>query len=168
MRSIFSFILAFLIGLLACEHFIQKEAKQFSLRMSRMDCLGPCPVYTLIIDSGGRLEFEGIEFTEIKGKTESRLTTEQIKSLSYEIQKSNFFSLENDYSYDSKNCQWIETDHSSAILTIQFNGNKKTINHYQGCIIENRFWETSPLERLAEFEDKIDEIVETKRWIGEV
>ncbi len=67
------------------------------------------------------------------------------------------------------------------MLSIKLNGKEKTINHDWGC------WEDSPTEndstgdikivkdwspkvfpqQLYNLENRIDEIVETKRWVGE-
>lgn len=167
MRRMLSFISALLIGLSSGGKSVETNPKQFSLEMSRTACYGSCPIYILKVDSGGKVEFKGIEFTETIGKVESLLTEEKIKQFSNEIQKSNFFSLEDNFGYESKNCFLTQTDSSGVLLTIEFDGKRKTIDHYQGCLMESRFWQENPLGRLSKFENKIDEIVETKRWVGE-
>lgn len=166
MRRLISFILTLLIGLSFGGNSAENSSKQFSLELSRTSCYGSCPIYPLRADSSGIVEFEGVDFTEVKGKVETRLSDEEIKKISDEIQKSKFFTLDNDYGYESKNCQWILTDQSGVFLTIEIDGRKKTIDHYQGCQLETGFWQKSPLEELSKLENKIDEIVGTKQWIG--
>jgi Domain of unknown function (DUF6438) len=165
MRRLLSFILALLIGLSIVGKSVENMPKHFSLEINRVGCPWSCPVYTLKVDSSGKVQFEGIDYTEVTGSVESRLSDEQIKLLFAEIQKSNVFSLESDYGYESKNCNGIFTDQSGVLLTIEIDGKRKTIDHYQGCLIETRFWQKNHLEELSKFEDKIDEIVDTKQWI---
>jgi hypothetical protein len=167
MRRLLSFILALLIGLSIVGKSVENMPKHFSLEINQVGCPWSCPVYTLKVDSSGKMQFEGVEYTEVIGNIESRLSDEQINLLFAEIQKSNFFSLENDYGYESKNCNGIFTDQSNVLLTIEIDGKRKTIDHYKGCLIETRFWQKNTLEELSKFENKIDKIVGTKRWIGE-
>ncbi|MDQ3322404.1 MAG: DUF6438 domain-containing protein, partial [Acidobacteriota bacterium] len=149
-------------------------------------CFGECPIYDLTIQSNGKVIFEGKKYTKTIGKTESKLEKEKIKQLISEIEKANFFSLDNAYNYDSGNCPVLVSDSSSITLYIKLNGKEKTINHDWGC------WVDSPIEndsddinnsanrkvkknwspkifpqQLYNLENKIDEIVETKRWVGE-
>ncbi len=150
-----------------------KEKNELSLKMERSGCYGPCPIYDLIIQPDGKVTFDGKFYTEVKGKTEGKITQEQLKQLIDEIEKANFFSLDNAYNYKSKNCPELATDLPSVNLEIKLNGKEKTINHYYGCFEketsnQNKDWAEKVFpQQLFKLENKIDEIVETKRWIGE-
>lgn len=135
--------------------------------MNRTNCYGSCPVYTLKISLDGKVEFEGVNCTATKGKAENRITDEKVKELISEINKSNFFSFENDYSQDAKTCSSSSTDCPSVTLTIKYDENEKTIKHYNCCFVNLPFSKEDALQPLTDLENKIDEIVETKRWIGE-
>lgn len=95
--------------------------------------------------------------TKSNGKIKDTLSVGKVNQLISEIDNANFFSLSSDVGA-SGNCA---TDHSKVTLSIKLRGNEKTINHDLGCA------GTADLKKLENLEIKIDEIVETKRWIGE-
>jgi hypothetical protein len=161
----------------------QKEKTELSLKMERSGCYGRCPIYDLTIESDGKVTFEGKSWTKIIGKAEDRLSEEKFKKLTDEIEKANFFSFDNAYNSESQNCPNTVTDHPSVKLYVKLNGKEKNINHYLGClendgqkssentsenIREEKIWSPNVFPvQLYNLENKIDEIVETKRWIGE-
>jgi Domain of unknown function (DUF6438) len=150
-----------------------KETPKLSLKMERFGCYGRCPIYDLTIQPDGNVIFEGKFWTKVKGTAEGKITQEQLKQLIDEIEKAKFFSLDNNYNWDSKNCPELATDSPGINLTIKLNGKEKTIDHYHGCnekdsANQNKDWTEKIFpQQLYKLENKIDEIVETKRWIGE-
>ena len=90
----------------------------------------------------------------------------QIKEIIREVGNSDFFSFENDYGFESKNCSSISTDSPTVTLTINLDGKEKTIKHYYGCEVNKWFSRENALQPLFDLENKIDEIVGTKQWIG--
>jgi hypothetical protein len=166
MKSATKFILLLLICCVGCEKSAQTKPKLFTLTMKRDKFLYPCRYDTLKIESDGKVTFEKECLNEDAVETEGRLSEEKVQELIAEIQKSNFFSFDEDYSFNSKNCQ-STTDQPSVHLSIKIDEKEKTINHYQGCFVKGWFSEKNELQPLTELENKIDKIVETKRWIGE-
>ncbi len=150
-----------------------KEKAELCLKMERSGCNGQCPIYDLTIQPNGKIIFEGKSWTKVTGKAEDQLTEEKYNRLIAEIEKANFFSLDDNYNWDSKNCPEIFTDSPVVNLTISLKGIEKRINHYHGCnekdsINQNKNWTEKIFpQQLYKLENKIDEIVETKRWIGE-
>lgn len=152
---------------------VPKEKAQLSLKMEKSGCYGRCAVYDLTVEPDGKVIFEGKTYTETIGKAEDRLNEAQLKNLTLEIEKADFFSLENAYNWDSGNCPELATDMPSVNLTIRLNGKEKTINHYHGCFEKDE----SPTlksknvadkifpQQLYNLENRINVIVETKRWI---
>jgi hypothetical protein len=120
-----------------------------------------CPTYELTVKSDGAVVFEGTDVTEVTGKVEDKISVEKVKQLVAEFQKADYFNLEN--SYDYQNCPSTHTDRPDAYTSIQINGKQKNIYHYLGC--KGKDSEIYPA-RLTELENKIDEIVETRRWVG--
>lgn len=156
-----------------------KEKMELSLKMERSHCYGTCPVYELTLQPDGKVLFNGIDFTEIKGKVKGNLSEEKMSLLVDEIKKADFFSLDNAYNSDSSNCPNFATDSPDVTLYIKLNEKEKTVNHYLGCFEDDKPNEASSVNKpqdlskiiypqdLYNLENKIDEIVETKRWIGE-
>jgi len=141
-----------------------REKPDLSLKMERTQCLGNCPVYKLEVLQSGQVSFESFSFSEkdfsmtkSNGKIKDTLSAEKINQLISEIENANFFSLSADVG-ESGNCA---TDHSTVILSIKLRNKEKKINHNLGC------GGTADLKKLEDLENKIDVIVETKRWIGE-
>ena len=167
MRAFTLIILILLTFCFSCQKSVKTKPKQFSLEMNRTNCYGTCPVYSLKIGLDGKVEFEGVNYTATKGKAESQIADEKVKELISEVTKSNFFSFEDDYSQGSKTCSSSSTDCPSVILTIKYDENEKTIKHYNCCFVKSWLSKEDALQPLTDLENKIDEIVETKRWIGE-
>ena len=146
-----------------------KEKAEFSLRMERSGCWKFCPIYKLIIQPDGKVLFEGIQDTEVKGKVESVLDKDKIIELIAEVEKADFFLNKDSYTSASDNCPSWAYDAPTVILHINLNGKEKTITHSLGCKETYKIDELQKIfpQQLFNLENKIDEIVETKRWIGE-
>ena len=74
-----------------------------------------------------------------------------------EFEKANFFSLQNSYVTEKDGCQKYPPDLPAEKISIKINGKRKTVFHYLGC-------GKTILRNLGE---KIDEVTNSKRWIGE-
>lgn len=155
-----------------------KAEPQLTLRMERF-------TWTHTLDYKVEIQPDGkVNFTKTNGKfvnskvtrkAESKLEKEKMKQLLTEIETSDFFCLDSAYSYRFKNCASALTDQDSVKIHIILNGKEHTINHDLGCFDIsfaelkeeiNRKDRIFP-QKLYKLENKIDEIVETKRWIGE-
>lgn len=131
--------------------------------------------YRLEIQSDGKVIFEGTKSTKTKDKAESKLEKEKMEQLLTEIETSDFFSLDSAYGYRFKNCPLAMSDNDSVKIYIKLNEKEKTIDHDLGCLDMSPTERTTDInqkdrifpQKLYKLENKIDEIVETKRWIGE-
>jgi hypothetical protein len=121
-----------------------------------------CPTYTVTVKADGTVVFEGKEVTATKGRVEGKLEAEKIRQLIGEFEKADYFNLED--SYDHENCPVTATDQPDANTSLQMNGRKKSVRHNLGCYTKDR--DVFPPELFA-LENRIDEIVGTKKWIGE-
>ena len=133
------------------------------ITLERTICYGTCPAYKLTVKSDGTVLFEGLNYTNVKGKIEDKISAEKVKQLIKEFQTVDYFNLNG--KYDTQSCFQV-TDNPSASTSIRINGKTKSISHYRGCV-EGTDDFKKELSNLTELEKKIDEIVETKRWIGE-
>ncbi len=164
MPKVFLFLVVCLLA--SCGNVVLQNKPDLSLTMERSQCLGNCPVYRLKVLQSGQVTFEkfGIaedfSTTRSKGKIESNLSKEKINQLIAEIDKTDYFSMKDDYTDlgEAGNCA---TDNPTVTLSIKLRGQAKKTIHDLGCM------ETTDVEKLKSLEDKIDEIVGTKKWIGE-
>jgi hypothetical protein len=137
------------------------------ISFERTACLGSCPNYKLTINAKGIVKFLGRQYTDTKGLARGKIEKKQLEELLKEFEKANFFSFANHFRYGKGSCETVVTDMPSAIISIRVNKKRKRVFHYLGC-----FQNTKPPfkifpEELLLLEYKIDEIVGTKRWIGE-
>ena len=156
----------------------QKAEPQLTLRMERFSWTHTL-IYKVEIQPDGKFIFTKTngKFVDTKttGKAESKLEKEKMEQLLTEIETSDFFSLDSAYGYKFKNCQSALTDNDSVKIYIKLNGQEKTIDHDLGCFdisFAELKEETNRKDRifpqqLYKLENKIDGIVETKRWMGE-
>jgi len=185
------FSLFFVCLLVACGNNISKientnqnqptTVSKLSLRMERTMCYGTCPAYVLTVEPDGIILFEGKNYTKTIGKAESLLSKEKLSQLVVEIEKVNFFSFKDSYTEDSGNCPTTATDNPSVTISVKLNDKEKTIKHYLGCSelyepakhnssnmrVQKSWSEHIFPQELYLLENKIDEIVGTKQWIGE-
>ncbi|MGI9035606.1 MAG: DUF6438 domain-containing protein [Pyrinomonadaceae bacterium] len=144
-----------------------KIPKDLSITLERTVCYGTCPDYKLNIQSDGTVNFEGRQYTKTQGKAAGKITSAQLKQIISEFEKAKFFSLKEKYPDGKNSCPIVATDMPSVVLSIKIDGKEKMIKHYLGCFKNSEPpFEIFPSE-LFDLENKIDEIVETKRWIGE-
>lgn len=142
----------FLIIILLTGAFYFLLKRKIVITLRRLQCYGHCPVYDLTILGSGKVVFKGEKFVDAVGTKIKTIDKEKIRELVSEFEKANFFSLKD--SYDER----MATDLSGAIVSIKVKGKTKTVHHYHG--------DTNAPKELSVLEDKIDEIVGTKEWIG--
>lgn len=129
------------------------------ITLERTPCFGTCPSYKLTIYDDGKVEYEGREFVKRKGKAEGSITKAELEELIREFERIDYQNLADDYTLSSKNCPQGWTDSSTAVTSLNWEDKKKTIKHYHGCRGSN------VLDQLTALENKIDQVVNTKRWI---
>jgi hypothetical protein len=147
-----------------------EKPAEFSLKMERTKGGGWGASYILTVQPGGKLLFEKINYIGYRGNGTARgqMRKEKIAELMAEVEKTKLFSLKDSYTRESGNCPIASTDAATIILSVKMNGREKTVTHYLGCqvMVIDPPPSNFPQE-LYRLENKIDEIVETKRWIGE-
>jgi Domain of unknown function (DUF6438) len=133
------------------------------LTLERTACYGICPVYTVKVLSDGKIVFDGEKNTGVKGEATDTLSKEKKAQLIEAIDAADVFSLNNSYMGSEDDCPARATDAPSVNLTVKLNGKEKSIKHYWGCV-EEKDYKVHPAS-LYTLENKIDEILDTKRWI---
>ncbi|MGI8469825.1 MAG: DUF6438 domain-containing protein [Pyrinomonadaceae bacterium] len=165
----FVILFLYLILICSCKNADNTKPKSLTLTMKMHTMIArPCINYTLDIEPNGKIVFvKDCYYLEGNRKYESQLSDLQLKEITEEIEKTDFFSFANTYNSESRNCSQYSTDSPIVTLTVNFNGKQKTVEHNWGCWVNNWFGKENALQPLTDLENKIDEIVETKRWIGE-
>ncbi|MFC2032125.1 DUF6438 domain-containing protein [Chloroflexota bacterium] len=125
--------------------------KDMVITLERTPCYGFCPVYKLTIGGDGTVVYEGKDFVSIRNREETTISQGEIDQLVKEFKRIDYFSLNDEYT------ERTITDAPSVITSITLDGKTKTIEHYHG--------DFSAPEELTELEDKIDEIVNSEKWI---
>lgn len=167
----------FLIGLTlvsVSNIYCQKEIhKDLAITLERSQCYGWCPHYSITISFDGIVKFTPLGKPVYRGKgdvpkppLEGSITPNQLRTLLTEFQKIKFHSLRKRYGLEGKShtgptCPNYGTDSPWATVSIRINGKHKTIEHYLGCS------GLQILDDLEALENKIDEIVDVKKWTSQ-
>ena len=118
------------------------------ITMERTACFGSCPVYSLTVHGNGTITYEGGDYVDVEGKQFSQISDDEVKELLDFFFKIDYFSLRSHY--------WQPiSDQPSTITSITLDGVTTSVYNYFG----------GPKE-LFELQDKIDEITNSKQWVG--
>ncbi len=132
-------------------------APAFSVSLQRGPCVGRCPVYELYIDGSGVVTYEGRSDVAVVGPQTEQLSPAQVEELMAAVRQAGFFSGQ---------VQSVapNTDLPATRLAIMLDWGNKRIEHPSSvhCLGDA---EIVP-PPVCELENKIDEIVNSKQWVG--
>jgi hypothetical protein len=156
-KIIYIVLAAFLPILVGSRTSLAAQPTETVITLERTTCLGTCPSYKLTILGDGTINFEGRQFVRIKGKAQSKIDSASMESLVKEFIDINYFDLRDDYTTirNPDGTETFVTDLPTTITSLTFAGKSKKIVDYVGAP-----------ERLMELEDKIDRVVNSKRWVN--
>ena len=136
------------------------------IRLKRGMCFGPCPVYELIIYGSGEIIYNGEYFVKEIGIRKDKIPQIQILRLFKYAMEIDFFEMKSKYIFENyyeldKNgmvqySNGTMTDLPEYEVEIKIGNKKKKIVDYLGAP-----------KRLRQFENMIDSICRSKRWIGQ-
>lgn len=128
------------------------------ITLQRGNCEGGCPVYRVIIFSDGDVIWNGQEHVAKTGVILSHIEPNQIRALLASFEAADYFHLENIYGYRGKACPQADIGKVMTRTTLVTGGRSQTMSHYAGCV--------GPVpDQLSAIEKKIDQTVNTSRWI---
>lgn len=122
------------------------------ITLERTPCYGTCPSYRITLYGNGSYVFNGTRCVVVKGQKKGAITRVAVKGLVKDFGAANFSSFRD--SYEDMGI----TDMPSAILSFTANGTTKQVFHYQG--------DPNAPKDLRALEDRVDSVVNTKRFIG--
>ncbi len=153
-------VLALVIGAIGCEGGngggtatptpTTDDLSSLVITLERTVCFGACPVYELTIYGNGTVVYEGRQFVRVVGTRTTIISEEKVRQLVSEFDRIDYFALSDSYE------DYMVTDLPFAITSITIDERTKTVRHYHGDL--------SAPEELTELENRIDEIVDSKRW----
>ena len=126
-----------------------EEIDSLFVTLKRTPCFGKCPVYTVSIYNKGFVRFISKKDVEPLGSNTTVLRKEQIDFLKQQIEEIKYFSFQDEYDKQI-------TDIPSAITSVNYKGQKKTILNRAGA----------PLE-LTKFQNNIDKLFTNVKWVRE-
>ncbi len=171
---LYFFAVWLLVGLLEAGCTTSKNSKTTSasfdqITLARTECYGRCPVYNVTIYADGRVHYKGEKYVEVLGKDSTKLSSQQMRQLVAAIDSVGYFTLRDSYNSHEDGCAHVATDNPSVQTSITAKGRTKSVDHYYGCRGERSAPRTRfPIypPNLTRFEERIDEIIGTERWVG--
>ena len=134
---------------------VRAEPPITKIVLERTTCFGVCPVYTLTVQSSGRVEFVGTKHVWETGPHRGKISRADFARLVKKIEEINFFALNN--RYDGK-----KPNGSGATVTDLPTRKTSVTRGDQTKTVENYF--RGP-PGLKELEDLIDEVTKSSIWI---
>ena len=139
--------------------FLMPQDKTGLITLERGVCFGTCPSYIVTLAADGTVTWEGRDFVKTKGKATAHIKPEDFNKLVREFERIKFATLDDKYQPGTPGCGPSATDMPSAQTSINLNGKTKGVLHYYGCR------DSEVLRTLTALERKIDEVIDTEKWI---
>jgi len=133
------------------------QSRETVITLERTTCYGTCPSYELAILGDGTVTFEGRQYVRVKGTAQSKIDPASVELLVQGFISIGYFALEDEYTSikNPDSTVTLVTDLPTTITSLTLAGKRKRIVDYVGAP-----------EQLMELEDKIDRVVNSKRWVN--
>ena len=128
-----------------------KNWNSLRMRLERTACFGMCPIYSVEVQGDGTVLYEGQGYVAVTGQHRATVDRQAVAELLEAFRKADYFSLRDQY-------QAMITDNPTYTTSIVFDGVSKHVVDYVGRAV-------GMPAAVTELENKIDEVVKTKRWI---
>ncbi len=129
-----------------------------AVTLERTPCFGTCPVYRVSVARSGAVQFVGTHHVARPGTSTDDIGPERADSLMKALEAGGYFDFADEYVMNAPACGQYATDSPTVITSVTAGGRTKRIRHDYGCF-------AAP-QALAAFEQLIDEVTGTARWIG--
>lgn len=134
----------------------EAPARADSVVLERTRCYGTCPAYRLSLARTGVVRFTS-RWPADTPPGEGTVTVGAFDELVADAGRIGFWQLP-DRIQGSSLCQVMMTDLPTATVTVFARGRSKAVEDYHGC-------HGGPLEDLRRFEQRIDSVAGSRRWI---
>jgi len=119
--------------------------------------IGVFPDYNITIYGSGKVIYEGIENVKVEGKKQKNINKKEIIDLLKDFKNSGFFLLKDEYLSEGKKVS------SSTILSIKIRDKNNNVKYKN---IKYSYDNKNIPKALIDLEGKINNIVDSKRWLG--
>jgi Domain of unknown function (DUF6438)/Protein of unknown function (DUF3221) len=154
---------------------VQREAQQGtspsaadSIVLERSMCYGTCPAYRLRLSRGGEIRFESRNPGDEGRSVADTVTAMTLPSLVSRARSIGFFELPREIAADSVLCKSRWTDYETVVVSIFARDGRWRVQDYSGCFDTVDRAVLPPIARLRSFEDEIDSVLRSSRWVRPV
>jgi hypothetical protein len=122
------------------------------ISLQRGPCFGNCPEYTVTVWGSGRVEFDGRRFVCAKGRHTAHASPNEVRALVETMLEFGYLDLY----WKPKS---VPTLSNIVVSSLNHRGRVNRIEHFTGDLAAPR--------ALTRFEDQIDTVAGTWRWLAE-
>jgi Domain of unknown function (DUF6438) len=135
-----------------------------SIALERMPCFGACPAYRVSVEGTGRISFVSRNSYDDGRTANGVVASSVLDSLYARAVRVDFFAFPDTLVGNPPFCDSYATDSPTATVTINTNAGKKSVVDYHGCFAKSPAAQAK-LRELRAFEDAIDTLTGSSRWI---
>lgn len=129
-----------------------KDWKSLRIKLERLPCYGPCPVYSIEVHGDGQVFYEGTSgLIAVTGHHRDHISQAEVQRLVASFRDADYFSLRDKYAT-------MDTDLPTFVTSIAFDSNKKTVLDYEG------FCAGMPL-KARQLETLLDQATHSDKWL---
>ena len=145
-------LLALLCAALGSEGCVDQGTDDIEVTYLQGGCRGTCPAFSIQVHKDRSLQYVGFLNVLVKDTVLDRVTPQQFNELIDAFQQCHYFSFNDQYD------RIDVTDMSSATTSIKLGNRYKSVRHY--------FGDRSAPAELKELYLRINNILDTKQWVG--
>ena len=123
-----------------------------------------CPAYRLTVDRNGDVSFASHNPADSARTASGKVAPSVLDSLYVQAVRIGFFALPDTLIGNPTLCERYATDQPTATVMISMDGGNKSVRDYHGCLAKSPAAEAK-LSELRAFEDAIDTLTGSSRWI---
>jgi hypothetical protein len=126
------------------------------IALSRTNCFGTCPVYSVEIFEDGLVKYTGTQFVQVIGARRGVIPREAVENLVADFLRIDYFSLSDSYETrrDPDGTIWQVSDLPATYTSLRIGNRRKSVKDYA----------FAP-DGLRDLEWEVDRITNTHRWI---
>jgi hypothetical protein len=135
-----------------------------SIALERTQCFGTCPAYRVSITRDGLVSFVSRNPGEALTAS-ARVSPADFARLVADAGPAGLGTLPGEIRQDSTLCPISRTDAPTVVTTLHANGVATRVARYTGCVERVGGPVPPALERLRVFEDRVDSVAGSARWV---